>query len=209
MFHRIKAEKPEVVQKIIPVFGDIVSKNLGLNNDHLEKVLNETQIVFHMAATLKLEATLKPSVEMNLIGTQHVVELAKQMPNLISILHLSTAFCNCDVEVLMEKVYDWPQKPKDIISCAEWMKEETMAIMGEKLIAPQPNTYTFTKRLAEILVRDEFPTLPICIVRPSIVMPAFKEPLPGLKKLNKKTFRTYQTMCIKKSSNILRFLSKI
>jgi hypothetical protein len=37
-----------------------------------------------------------------------------------------------------------------------------------RLIGPHPNTYTFTKRLAERLVSNEFPNIPLVIVRPSI-----------------------------------------
>lgn len=47
------------------------------------------------------------------------------------------------------------------------------------MIKPHPNTYTFTKRLAEGLVIEEFPNMPVCIARPSIVCPAYEEPLPG------------------------------
>lgn len=47
------------------------------------------------------------------------------------------------------------------------------------MIAPHPNTYTFTKRLAERLVIEEFPNMPVCITRPSIVCPALNEPIPG------------------------------
>lgn len=179
VFQRICNEKPEMFKKIIPVFGDITSKRLGLSDEHYERVITSANIVFHMAASLKLEATLKPNVEMNLIGTRNVIDLCKQMTSLVSLLHLSTAFCNCDQNVLEEQVYDWPQKPTDLIRCAEWMTEEAMDIMGQKLIAPHPNTYTYTKRLAELLVRDEYPNLPLCIVRPSIVTPAYQEPIPG------------------------------
>jgi alcohol-forming fatty acyl-CoA reductase len=42
-----------------------------------------------------------------------------------------------------------------------------------------PNVYSFTKAVTEQLVRDESGDLPIVIVRPSIVTPAWKEPLPG------------------------------
>lgn len=42
-----------------------------------------------------------------------------------------------------------------------------------------PSRYTYTKRLAELLVRDQYPNLPVCIVRPSIVTPAYQEPIPG------------------------------
>lgn len=154
--------------KIIPVYGDITTKRLGLNDEHYQRVIGSANIVFHMAASLKLEATLKPNVEMNLTGTKHVIDVCKQMPNLIAAIHLSTAFCNCDQEILKEEVYEWSQKPMDLIKCAEWMSEEAMDVMGKKLIAPHPNTYTYTKRLSELLVRDEYPNLPICIVRPSI-----------------------------------------
>lgn len=154
--------------KIVPVFGDITSKRLGLNDEQYQRVIGSCNVVFHMAASLKLEATLKPNIEMNLTGTKHVIEVCKQMPFLVSAVHLSTAFCNCDQEVLQEKVYEWPQKPNDLIRCAEWMTEDAMDVMGRKLIEPHPNTYTYTKRMAELLVRDEFENLPICIVRPSI-----------------------------------------
>lgn len=33
---------------------------------------------------------------------------------------------------------------------------------------PHPNSYTYSKRLAEALVEACFPELPVCIVRPSI-----------------------------------------
>jgi len=39
--------------------------------------------------------------------------------------------------------------------------------------------YSFTKAVAEHLLRDERGHLPLVIVRPSIVTPAWKEPLPG------------------------------
>lgn len=154
---------------------------MGLSDEQYERVIASTNIVYHMAASLKLEATLKPNVEMNLTGTKNVLDMCKEMKNLLAVLHLSTAFCNCDQDVLYEEVYDWPQKPLDLIKCAKWMSEEAMQEMGNSMMKPHPNTYTFTKRMAELLVRDEYEegNLNVCIVRPSIVTPAWKEPLPG------------------------------
>lgn len=125
--------------KIFPVYGDITSERLGLSDEHYERVLT-SNIVFHMAASLKLEATLKPNVEMNLTGTNHVIEVCKEMSKLLSLIHLSTAFCNCDQEVLSEEVYECAQKPLDLIRCAEWMSEGAMEALGTKIIAPHPNT---------------------------------------------------------------------
>lgn len=169
MFKRINEEKPEMFKKIVPVYGDITLPDFGLNGEHLKKVVSSANIVFHMAASLKLEATLKPNVEMNLLGTKHAIEICKKMNNLILLVHLSTAFCTCDeTGLLYEKVYDWAHDPKELLRCAEWMDEKAMEAITPKLLGPHPNTYTYTKRLAEILVRSEAANLPVCIVRPSI-----------------------------------------
>lgn len=47
-----------------------------------------------------------------------------------------------------------------------------------KLIGDRPNTYTFTKALAENLLVEECGSLPVAIVRPSIVSAAWKDPYP-------------------------------
>ena len=179
MFQRILNEKPSVMRKIFAVYGDITLPNLGLNEKHMKKVL-ESHIVFHAAASLKLEATLKPNILMNLTGTKHVIDVAKMMPNHVLTVHFSTGFCCCDVEILDEKIEEWPDKPEDLIRCAEWMSEEAMAAMQKSVLRTQPNTYTYTKRLAEIMIRDEYAKgFPVCIVRPSIIIPAYQEPLVG------------------------------
>lgn len=162
-------EKPEMFDKIVPVYGDITLPNFGLNDEQLNKVISSANIVFHMAASLKLEATLKPNIEMNLLGTKHAIDVCKKMKNLILLVHLSTAFCTCDENgLLYERVYDWAHDPQELLRCATWMDEKTMEAITPNLLGPHPNTYTYTKRLAEILVRAEASKLPVCIVRPSI-----------------------------------------
>lgn len=140
MFKRIMDEKPEVMKKIFPVWGDITSENLGLNDEQLKKVIESSQIVFHLAASLKLEATLKPNVLSNLTATKYAVDTAKQMKNLLQFVHLSTAFCCEDQEILNEKVYDFHHKPEELIKCAEWMSEKAMALIQKEILGSQPNT---------------------------------------------------------------------
>ncbi len=43
----------------------------------------------------------------------------------------------------------------------------------------RPNTYTFTKAIAESVIVKECGDLPCCIVRPSIIGSSWKEPFPG------------------------------
>lgn len=146
MFKRIMDEKPEQLQKIFPVFGDIVLPNFGLSDEHLSKVINETQVFFHGAASLKLEATLKQNVTMNLLGTKHAINVAKQTKNICVFVHLSTAFCTPDESGdLQESVYQWSHDPEELLRCAEWMDEETMHSFTPNLLGPHPNTYTCNK----------------------------------------------------------------
>lgn len=49
----------------------------------------------------------------------------------------------------------------------------------DKLIAPYPNTYTFTKALGEHLILNQKGNVPVCIVRPSIVGCANSYPIKG------------------------------
>lgn len=69
---------------------------------------------------------------------------------------------------MYERVYDWQHDPQELLRCAEWMDEKTMELITPELLGPHPNTYTYTKRLSEILVQSEYANLPVCIVRPSI-----------------------------------------
>ncbi|KAK8780279.1 hypothetical protein V5799_018380 [Amblyomma americanum] len=57
--------------------------------------------------------------------------------------------------------------------------DENATDTPDGLLRGLPNTYTFTKRLAESLVLDERGAIPVAIVRPSIVTASWREPFPG------------------------------
>ncbi|KAF7381034.1 hypothetical protein HZH68_015909 [Vespula germanica] len=179
LFIRVRKQKPEVIKKVIPIVGDISLNNLGITDEQREHLINETHIVFNLAAAVRLEAKLKDAIESNTVGTKRVLELSKTMKKLEAFLHLSTAFCHVDQIELGERVYDSPDDPQDVIRFVQWMEDDAINLVTSKLIAPHPNTYTYSKRLTEKLVADEFPHIPVVITRPSIVLPALSEPLPG------------------------------
>lgn len=61
----------------------------------------------------------------------------------------------------------------------EGLDKDTLNILEKKILEVHPNTYTFTKKLAEQIILDKGKGLPIAIVRPSIIGAAEKEPVPG------------------------------
>ena len=58
------------------------------------------------------------------------------------------------------------------------MDTETIGALTSKLIGSRPNTYTYTKAMAEALLIEEAKDLPIAIIRPSIVGASWEEPVP-------------------------------
>lgn len=178
-------EKPEMMTKIHPVWGDISEVNFGLSDEHMSYVIENSQIVFHLAASLKLEASLKTNINMNLTAVKQICDISKQMRNLLVMIHTSTAFCIVEHENIKEKVYDVDINPLEVIECAKKVSDTEMSILQKRMLGKHLNTYTYTKRLAEVLVRNEFDVgvnnnyVPFCIVRPSIVSPTLAEPMVG------------------------------
>lgn len=114
-----------------------------------------------------------------MLGTKRLVELCHRMKSLDALIHVSTAYCNCDRTDVSEIIYDPPYSPDDIISLINWLPEDMLDKLTPSLIGKRPNTYTFTKALAEHMLLQEAGNLPVAIVRPSIVIASLNEPFAG------------------------------
>lgn len=57
-----------------------------------------------------------------------------------------------------------------------WMEDSIVRDITPRLIGDRPNTYTYTKALAEYVVQQEQDKLNIGIIRPSIVGASWQEP---------------------------------
>ncbi|VVC98340.1 unnamed protein product [Leptidea sinapis] len=156
LFSRIREEKPHMMKKLIPVTGDISHDKLGIDPERLQQIYDEVSIVFHFAASLRLEAPLKEGLEMNTRGTQRVIEVSRNIKNLVSLVHLSTAFCYPDYERMAEKVHDPPANPHEVLRAASWLSDDQLNLLAPSLMQKHPNSYTYSK-----------------------LTPAFKEPKPG------------------------------
>lgn len=168
MFQRLRDSQPNAVKKIIPLYGDISNNNLGLSEAHQQLVIENVNIVFHCAATLRLEAELTDAVDMNVVGTKRVADLAKKIKNLLLFVHLSTCFCSSDVQIFKEKVYQSPHDPEDIVRLTQWMDRKVVNKVTPDLRSPHPDTYTYTKRLGEVFIARQAKYMPVVIVRPAI-----------------------------------------
>ncbi|XP_014371686.2 putative fatty acyl-CoA reductase CG5065 [Papilio machaon] len=178
-FENLRTKQPEVFNKLKLVPGDILEDELGLSNDDRQELQKNCNIIFHSAACVRFDQKLKDEVNLNTTGTLRVLELAKTIENLEAFVHLSTAYCRCELPVLEEKLYPAMHSPRRVMDIVQWMDDDMLNYLEPKLIASEPNTYSYTKAITENLVAEYQNEFPIAIGRPSIVTCSWKEPMPG------------------------------
>lgn len=105
VFDRIRLEFPGVLDKIIPLKGDVGMPELGLHPDDRDMLIKRVNIVFHVAATIRFDEPLKVAVNLNTKGTDRILNLCRCMKNLVSIIHVSTAYSNADRREINETIY--------------------------------------------------------------------------------------------------------
>ncbi|KAL6427488.1 hypothetical protein ACFW04_008770 [Cataglyphis niger] len=142
-------------------------------------IIREVSIVFHVAATLRFDEKLKLAVPINVRSTRDVLNLCKEISNLKSFVHVSTAYANCPQKVIEEKFYDSPMDSDKLIALMECVEDKLAEDITPQLLGKWPNTYTYTKAVGENVIRKQAGDLPVGIFRPAIVISTYKEPLRG------------------------------
>ncbi|CAH1396789.1 unnamed protein product [Nezara viridula] len=180
VFDRLKKERPGILEKKIEVLcGDVKEKNLGLSTENWKKLQENVSIIFHCAASVRFNDPLPEAVFINLRGSYEVIRLAQGMSKLKVLVHISTTYCNNFSTESGETIYPAPADWRKTIEIAEKLDPREVNILSAKYLGIFPNTYTFTKNLAERMIWDHRDQLPMVIIRPSIVICSLEEPMPG------------------------------
>ncbi|XP_012281000.1 putative fatty acyl-CoA reductase CG5065 [Orussus abietinus] len=181
LFEKVREQRglAALQDSVTVISGDVSLPGLGISPEDRKLLCDRVSIVYHAAATVRFDELLKKAVILNTRGTKQMLDLAKEMKKLILFAHISTAYCHLEEKVLGEQPYPPPADPHKIIKCVEWMEDEVVEAMTDKILGNLPNTYAFTKALSEGLVEEAMPHVPAIILRPSIVIPVWKEPIPG------------------------------
>lgn len=179
-FDRLRNEKPNIFKsKVCIIPGNIIESGLGISEEDRNLLINHVNIVFHMAASVRFNDTLKYAVRINVSGTKTMLDLAKDMKNLCAFIHLSTAYTNTDKNPVEEIIYPPHAIVNDTLAICKNIDEDILKVLTPKYIGELPNTYAFSKQLAEHVVYETKGQLPAVIIRPSIVLPSVEEPVPG------------------------------
>ena len=200
VFDKVRADNPNFYKKLIPVHGDMTEIGLGISKDNIELLSKTIHVVFHSAATIRFNEPLRVAMNINVLGVRKMIQLCLNFKMLEVFVHVSTAYANCDQPFIEEKVYSPSVEPQKLIDAMEWMNDDMIDVLTPRLIGNKPNTYTFTKHLAEHLLIMEGSSLPLAIVRPSIVGASWMEPFPGWVD----NFSAPSGICIATGKGILR-----
>lgn len=158
------------------VDGDLTTASLGLSARDRATLASVTHVV-HCAASVSFDLPVQEAAQANIYSTLHLLQLAKQLPHLARFVYVSTAYVTPHPGALpiREQLVPLPLPATQLLAQidAGASDESLLAITGH------PNTYTFTKCLAEHLVAEQRGTLPVSIVRPSIISASRMAPFPG------------------------------
>ncbi|RZC41950.1 NAD binding 4, Sterile and/or Epimerase domain containing protein [Asbolus verrucosus] len=180
LFDLLKEQQPNAIKKCKPICGDVTQNDLGISPEDRKILQNEVDFIYHSAASTRFDSTVKVAAKMNTRGTKYMLDLAHECKKLKVFVHVSTAYAYPHEKILYEKTYPPPADPSEVLATIDFDREDDsdepfhLGLLGDC-----PNTYTFTKALAEGLVVEEMNRLPAIIVRPSIVCPTWREPLSG------------------------------
>lgn len=137
---------PEAVRSRVQVYsGDVSKPNCGLDEASYQRLASEMTRMIHCAATVRFDHSLDEARQINVEGTRRVLDFAACAHQLQSLAYVGTAYV---------------------------AGERAGLVREEELAAGQSyrNTYEQTKAEAEALVRSRLSSLPIVILRPSIIV---------------------------------------
>ncbi|XP_049840533.1 fatty acyl-CoA reductase 1-like [Schistocerca gregaria] len=179
IFSKVREQQPDFSRHLSVIGGDISSPDFQLEEQDIAALRRDVSVVFHCAASVRFDDSLRNAVNTNVVGTKRLLQLAEQLPNLQVFVYISTSFCHSDHQVIEERLYPAKADPEKVMNIVSSMDDDLLELITPKMLGNLPNTYALTKNLTEELVARYSDRLPIVIARPSIVGPVWKEPLEG------------------------------
>ncbi|XP_032686156.1 fatty acyl-CoA reductase wat-like [Odontomachus brunneus] len=179
IFDRLKEEVPNFRNKIVPVEADFSVDGLGLSYNEENFLMQDVSVVFHMAASVHFKQTIKNATMININVTRYLLDIAKNMKKLKAFIYVSTVYANCHARHNDERFYTYPIDHKIFLSLTDNLSEEVASKTISSVFSQWPNVYTYTKAIAESLLKEASEDIPIGIYRPASIVSTARDPIAG------------------------------
>jgi fatty acyl-CoA reductase len=160
------------------VGGDLVLDGCGIGADDAARLKARVTHVVHCAASIDFDLPVQEAAQANIDSALNMLDFAKVCRGPVRMVAVSTAYVAphpggdgvCEPELV-----ELPRPAEQLLA------DIRKGVDSKVLLAEtgHPNTYTYTKCLAEHLLRQRAGDLPLTIVRPSIVSASWALPFPG------------------------------
>ena len=165
--------------KVKLIKGDLTKDALAMSTDDRKMLVENLDTLIHCGASVDFDANIYDNFLINVEGTLALYELCESCRKNVSFTYVSTAYVNsykgssCISEFASPKHFIDPHK---ITSHIRLHKEKSTISLGG-----HPNTYTYTKSLAETILfeKSEVSKTRITVIRPSCICASHREPFPG------------------------------
>jgi long-chain acyl-CoA synthetase len=192
-------------QKVKVVEGDLDQPMCGISPEDLQQLQGTVDVVVNLAGVVDFDPPVNESVEPNVYGTKHLIELVRLLK--AKLVHVSTAYVagkkngkiSEDTPILgYFPLKDTnPEMTFSVEAELEWYNQFVEQTRATKTTNPRPvrerlreggmqraeqwgwtNTYTYTKSMGEQLIAAAS-DLTYTIIRPAIVESSLRFPFPG------------------------------
>eukprot|EP00742_Colponemidia_sp_Colp-10_P010413 GILJ01011431.1.p1 GENE.GILJ01011431.1~~GILJ01011431.1.p1 ORF type:complete len:1177 (+),score=214.25 GILJ01011431.1:40-3570(+) len=184
LFDILRKQRPDfdafAESKLHAVSGDLIQENLGLSREDYAMLTANVDVVINCAASVDFNSRLDEAIQINVLGPQRMLDLARKCRDLKAFVHVSTAYVNANKRGWVEeKIYPCQFDPEALIQDVLKMSPKDVLAVTPKLMEGYPNTYTFSKYIGETMLQKYKGHLPVSIVRPAIIGATYKEPFAG------------------------------
>ncbi|XP_055836424.1 putative fatty acyl-CoA reductase CG8306 [Episyrphus balteatus] len=174
IFDRVKSIDRRLMDKVMPIEGDLSKFNLNLQDMDINLLRMEINVVMHCGSNSDVNLSLKDAIFTNVRGTRYLLQLAESIIGLESFVYVSHIFSNCYERIIEEKIFPPRYDADGLVKIMELDKDIPMK---SEILKDFSSYYLFSQHLAESLVARS--SLQTAVVRIPTLTPSVDEPYPG------------------------------
>ena len=157
--------------------GNVEHEGFGVAADRASLLQRVTHVV-HAAASVQFDLPIALAARVNITATLNALELARSLPRLSRFIYVSTAYVTPTRgnAPILERLFPLPVPAAELYEACLSSNASQRELLNR---TGHPNTYTFTKAVAEHLLLERRGHVPVTIVRPSVITAGREFPFPG------------------------------
>ena len=156
--------------------GDLATPGFGMKPEE-QAMLSSVTHVIHSAAAVSFTLPGAVAARANIRTSINLLEATRACRLLERIVYVSTAYVSPHRDgKIPEALVTLPMSADNLLAILESEKEADADVLAR---TGHPNTYTLTKTIAEHIMSERRGSVPLTIVRPSIITASIAQPTPG------------------------------